>query len=95
MDSHYAKLFRVLDGYARKHHECFLTELFLNAEGDEYFLCFRPLEPQKALLTPTGCCYVTIGIGEAVELIRAGLLTISIANILDEKLPRLTHAQGD
>jgi hypothetical protein len=90
MNTDYARLFKVLDGYAKRHHKCFLTELFLSTEGDEYILCFRPLvfceDPQNQSV----CRYVRIGIGEAAELTRTGLLTVSVANILDETLEPLS-----
>ncbi len=82
----YSKLFKLLDGYAKRHHKCFLTELFLNDEGDEYILCFRPLVFREDPQNQSVCQYVRIGIGEAGELTRTGLLTVSVANILDEKL---------
>ena len=43
MRSDYARLFKVLDGYAKNHHECFLAELDLHKKADEYVVCFRPI----------------------------------------------------
>jgi len=84
--SEYSKLFKLLDGHAKRHHRCFLTELFLSEDEDEYITRFRPAifgdDPQNQ----RACQYVRIEIAEARELTRSGLLTISIANVLDEKL---------
>jgi hypothetical protein len=35
--------FRLLDGYARTRHQCFLAEMTFHTEERGYFLCFRPL----------------------------------------------------
>ena len=75
----------LLDGYANRHHKCFLAELFLNEENTEYILCFRPLAVCNDSESPSACGYVTIEIAEAREMIRTGLLPVSAANILDEK----------
>ena len=73
MDWNYSKLFKLLDSYAKRHHKCFLTELFLSDERDEYILCFRPPVFREDLQNQSVCRHVEIGVGEARELTRAGL----------------------
>ena len=82
----YSKLFKLLDGYAKRHHKCFLTELFQNGEETEYVMCFRPLTVNEDLQSRSACRYLRIELAEAAEMIRTGLLPISVANILDEQL---------
>jgi hypothetical protein len=91
MRTEYARLFKLLDGYAKRHHKCFLTELFLSDERDEYILCFRPLVFREDPRNQSVCRYIRIEIGEAKDLTRTGLLTVSVANILDEKLGPLNQ----
>ncbi len=89
--SQYSRLFKLLDGYAKRHHKCFLAELFLNEKGDEYIMCFRPTVFHEDPRNQRACQYERIRIGEARELSRIGLLTESVANILDEKLQLLSQ----
>jgi hypothetical protein len=89
--SEYSKLFKALDGYAKRHHKCFLAELFMSEDGDEYIMCFRPTVFSEDPQNQRTCLYVRIETGEARELTRTGLLTESIANILDEKLQPLSQ----
>jgi hypothetical protein len=89
--SEYSKLFRLLHGYAKRHHKCFLAELFLCGKGDEYIMCFRPTTTPDDAENRWACQYARIETVEARELRRTGLLTVSIANILDEKLQPLTQ----
>jgi hypothetical protein len=91
MNTDYARLFKLLDGYAKRHHKCFLTELFLNEEDTEYILCFRPLTVSEDLESRLACRYLRVEISEAREMIRTGLLPISVANILDEQLGSLVR----
>jgi hypothetical protein len=89
--SEYSKLFKLLDGYAKRHHKCFLAELFLSEEGDEYIMCFRPTVFRDDPQNQRACQYVRIQTGEARELTRTRLFAVSIANILDEKLQPLSR----
>jgi hypothetical protein len=88
--SEYSKLFKLLDGYAKRHHKCFLAELFMSEDGDAFIMCFRPKVFSEDPQNQRVCQYVRIETGEARELTRTGLLTESIANILDEKLQPLS-----
>jgi hypothetical protein len=93
MNTDYARLFKLLDGYAKRHHKCSLTELFLNEDDTEYVMCFRTLTVSKDPQSPPDCRYLRIEIAEARGMIRTGLLPISVANILEEQLRPL--ALGD
>jgi hypothetical protein len=90
MRSDYARLFKVLDGYAKNHHECFLAELDLHEETDEYVVCFRPIRTSVDSVSRYACRYLRMEISEAREIIRAGMLPVSVANLLDEQLPPLS-----
>jgi hypothetical protein len=81
-----SKLFMLLDGYAKRHHKCFVAEFWFDEDKDEYTVCFRPLFLSPESPNRYACRYVTMEIGEAKESIRAGMLTASIANVLDEEL---------
>ena len=61
--------------------------------GDEYIMCFRPtlFRGDSLRQGPEYCRYVRIEAGEGRELTRTGLLSVSIANILDEKLQPLSE----
>ena len=65
----------------------------MNEDRDEYILCFRPKVFSDDPENQRVCQYVRIQIAEARELTRAGLLTESIANILDEKLQPLSQVR--
>ena len=39
--------FKLLDGYSRSQHDCFLAEMFPDAAGTNYTLCFRPTGGSK------------------------------------------------
>jgi hypothetical protein len=86
MNPEYARLFQILDGCAKRHHECRLTELFPNEESTEYVMCFRSLSVTNASESPFACQSVRINIAELRGMIRTELLPVSVADILDEKL---------
>lgn len=58
------QFFLLVDDHVRTFHQAFLSEFFLDTEGREYHLCFRPLQtsPQDS----SACCYVSV----PVETIR-------------------------
>lgn len=51
--------------------------------------CFRPQGPSEEQRNRWAYRYLTLEVTEVREIIRVGLLPISIANILDEQLPPL------
>ena len=65
----------------------------MSEDGDEYIICFRPtlFRGDSLRQSPGYCQYVRIEAGEAREMARSGLLPVSIANILDEKLRPLSE----
>jgi hypothetical protein len=82
----YAKLFKLLDGYAKRHHNCFLAELDPHEESGEYVACFRPLNANLDSEARSAYRYLTMGMAEVREMTRTGLLPISLSIILDEEL---------
>ena len=81
-----SKLLKLLDGYAKRHHKCFVAEFSFDEDKGEYTVCFRSLSVSPESPNRYACRYVTMEIGEAKELVRAGMLMVSIANVLDEEL---------
>jgi len=90
MRLNYSKLFKLLDGYATRYHKCFVAELSFDEDKGEYTVCFRPLGGSPQSPDRYACRYLTIGFGEAREMLRAGLLTVSVANTLEEELQPLS-----
>jgi len=86
----YSKLFKLLDGYAKRHHKCFVAELSFDDDKGEYTVCFRPSGASPESPDRYVCRYLTVGAGEARQMLRAGLLTVSVANTLDEELRPLS-----
>jgi hypothetical protein len=37
------RCFRLLDGYSRSKHNCFVSEFFLSTQTGNYVVCFRPV----------------------------------------------------
>jgi len=50
MTTEESTFFRLLDGYARTQHQCFLAEMTFHTEERGYFLCFRPLRISDGLI---------------------------------------------
>jgi hypothetical protein len=92
MKSEYSRLFKLLDGYAKRHHKCLLAEFSFDEDKGEYIVCFRPSN-----VSPTpdryACRYFSITNSEAREILRASLLPVSVANSLDEELRPLSALQ--
>jgi hypothetical protein len=97
--------FRLLDGYARTRHQCFLAEMTLHTEERGYFLCFRPLrisddaiknlresssENLKKNLSPFYACkYLTITTQEVRAAGSQQELPASLVDQLDAELSQL------
>jgi hypothetical protein len=97
--------FRLLDGYARTRHQCFLAEMTLFTEERGYFLCFRPLrisddaiknlresssENLKKNLSPFYACkYLTITTQDVRAAGSQQELPASLVDQLDAELPQL------
>ena len=98
--------FRLLDGYARTRHQCFLAEMTFHTEERGYFLCFRPLrlsdEAIKNLRESTdenleknlspfyACKYLTIPIQDVKAAGSLQQLPASLVDQLETELSQLT-----
>jgi hypothetical protein len=85
-----SRFFKLLDSYARSEHRCLFTEMFLNDDGSEYVLCFRPLIRHEGPQTPSSCCYLRIAVKEAMDSAHAKLLTQAIVDELRDRLSELS-----
>ena len=81
--------FRLIDDYAREHHQCFLAEMFLNRGQTEYMLCFRPTEAAKNS-DRYACRYLCFEISEISTVEQAQELNDSVKTLLDKELPNLS-----
>jgi len=105
MTSEESTFFRLLDGYARTRHQCFLAEMTLHTEERGYFLCFRPLrisddaiknlresssENLKKNLSPFYACkYLTIATQDVRAAGSQQELPASLVDQLDAELSQL------
>ena len=89
----YAKCFRLLDGYARRNHHCFLAEMDLIAAEQVYALCFRPTGV-TARDSPNryACRYLYVGVDEVETAVKTNVLPTSVTAMLDWELPSLPQA---
>jgi hypothetical protein len=71
--------FLLVDAHVRKCHQAILTESFLDPEGHEYHLCFRPLHPPQ---DPFACCYVSV----PVETIRIAASILAVPQPVAESI---------
>jgi hypothetical protein len=85
-----SQLFEVLDHYSRSLHKCFLAEMFLDKDGNEYVLCFRPVGASPDSSGRYACQYVRIGRTEARIASDAKALTSGIKDKLERQLPLLS-----
>ena len=81
--------FKMLDGYSRSHHGCFLAEMDLNDAKRIYTLCFRPTATDRDSPNRYACRYLHIGAEEVRTAGRMQLLPTSIAEMLDVELAKL------
>jgi hypothetical protein len=79
--------FKLLDGYSRAHHACFLAEMFLT--GTDYMLCFRPTGVNKESPNRYVCRYLKIGIEDVDTAARNGILPRSTTEMLVKGLSAL------
>jgi len=90
MNSSDKRLFELLDDYARKRHQCFLAEMFLNSEGSEYVLCFRPRGGSKSA-NQYSCRYLNIALVAGRAAGKAAALFPSMTQMLDDSLSGLSE----
>ena len=85
--------FKLLDGYARRQHRCFLAEMDLNAARGHYSLCFRPTgvvdENSPNLYA---CRYLYVGVDEVGIAGQTNTLPTSVTEMLDRELPSLPQS---
>jgi hypothetical protein len=81
--------FKLLDGYSRSRHACFVAEMFVNAAGTDYTLCFRPTELTKDSPNRYACRYLNIRTDEITTAGKMQALPASITELLDRELPVL------
>jgi hypothetical protein len=79
----YLRLFKLLDGYARSVHWCFVTELFFNEEDTAYIVCFRPTDGSSDSPHLQECRYLEIATHDAWIAVKAKMLPDSLAEQLD------------
>lgn len=84
--------FKMLDGYSRSRHSCFVAEMFLNAGQTEYTLCFRPTGGSKESPNRYACRYLYIGAEEVRSAGEKQVLPASITEMLDRELPSLPQS---
>lgn len=89
----YSRAFKLLDEYSRRHHQCFVTELFLGSNRIEYFVCFRPTNES---INPDqfACRYLKIETAQFELISQIGALPISIIEELDKELPALGNPEA-
>jgi hypothetical protein len=84
--------FKLLDGYSRSRHGCFISEMFLNAGETDYTLCFRPTGGSKDSANRYACRYLNVGAEEVRTAGQKGVLPASMAEMLDRELPTLPQS---
>ena len=84
--------FKLLDGYSRSQHGWFLAEMFPNAAGTNYTLCFRPTGGSKDSPNRYACRYLHIGAEEVRTAGHMKVLPPSIAEMLDTELPKVAKS---
>jgi hypothetical protein len=94
MTTEESQLFALLDKYSRTSHRCFLAEMLLQKDGDQYLLCFRPAAASEASTDRYACRYIHVEFTDAQRASRTGALTATIKAKLDRELPSLGQPRG-
>ena len=81
--------FVLLDGYARRKHKCFLAEMNLTRNGQDYRLCFRPTGVDVKSPHQYICKYLTLDARRVEAMGLAARLTDEVARALDDALSPL------
>lgn len=82
--------FKMLDGYSRSHHGCFLAEMDLNGAKGVYALCFRPTGVDRDSPNRYACRYLYIRTEDVKSAAHMSVLPPSISEVLDKELPALS-----
>jgi hypothetical protein len=78
------KFFVLVDDFVQRNHQCKLTEFFLSPGGDEYILCFRPLEGEA-----TAHRYINLPTSQVDIVSSLKVLPGPLAECLDYELRNL------
>lgn len=89
------QIFRLLDSYSRNRHNCFLAEMFLNKQGTEYFLCFRPVTSSRESSKAFAHRYLRVDRDQALGMGHANVLTKSTTEMLDHELSILSARSNE
>ena len=89
------KVFTLIDGFARSRHDCFLAEMFLSKEKDEYVLCLRPTHTGPSSRARFACRYVRIGAPEVRQMGLTAALSAGLTDALEHELISLAKAAAD
>jgi hypothetical protein len=81
-----SQLFQLLDDYSRAKHKCFLAEMFLDRDGTEYVLCFRPANEGADSAGRYSCRYLRVKLTDAQDMGQTNVLTAAITDRLDREL---------
>ena len=82
--------FKLLDGYARSAHSCFLTEFFRTGKSEgSYLCCFRPLGEIDAA-DRCACKYVAMSANQIQSIPSSQCVPADVAETLDEALAGFT-----
>jgi hypothetical protein len=84
--------FKMLDGYSRTRHRCFLAEMDLNVAKAHYTLCFRPAAISKDSPNRDACLYLHIAIEDVKKTGQEQVLPHSVTQMLDKELPTLPQS---
>jgi hypothetical protein len=86
MTENETRFFELLDNYSRSRYRCFVSELFLNPEGTDYTICFRPTDVKKGSPNQSACAYLRVELGQARIATQEKTLTSTLVEELDRKL---------
>ncbi len=90
MTSDEKSFFELLDDYARTHHNCLITEMFVSGTNLEYAICFRPLERSGQRERGPGCKYIYVAIDDVRTIGETKNLSEVLRETLDSQLPSLS-----
>lgn len=86
MTSEETRVFKLLDGYSRDRHRCFLSEMFLNEAKTAYTLCFRPVNVKRESPDRSAYRYVHFEVSQVKTAAEKEMLTGSMTEELDREL---------
>jgi hypothetical protein len=89
MTSAERKFFQMVDKYSRNCHKFFVAEMDLEESCTEYRLCFRPMNVTRDSPHRYACRYLTIAADEVRTIGKAGVLSASFVEELDNELTAL------